>query len=114
MPQIVQYHYVLQQVDTGALFQVPQGVTIIGRENTMRELLSNKPFVSRIHAKLILEDEKLYIENLSTTNYTFVNNTKIPQGRVELKKGDEIGLGGNSVQGDRQKEAAYFMVGLMA
>ncbi|MGN1108725.1 MAG: FHA domain-containing protein [Oscillospiraceae bacterium] len=47
--------------------------------------------------------------NLSTTNFTYVNNVRI-SSRQELHDGDEIGLGGNSAEGTRQEGAAYFTV----
>lgn len=79
----------------------------------MSDALRNKSYVSRVHAKITVDDGKLYIENLSTTNYTYVNNKRIPEGRVELKPGDEVGLGGALINGKRQNNAAYFLVGLL-
>ena len=53
----------------------------------------------------------LKIKNCNTTNYTFVNNQMISGDSViELKDGDEVGLGGNEQNGSRQEAAAYFMV----
>lgn len=104
-------HYEFKSLDGDYSFQIPCGCSVIGREHEMREYLAAKPFVSRIHAKLIVEDGKLFIENQSSTNYTFVNNIKIPSGRTLLKTGDEVSLGGITVNGIRQSEAAYFIVG---
>lgn len=106
-------HYSLEQIGTQYIYPIPCGTIIIGREHEMREALANKPYVSRIHAKLTTAEGKLYIENLSSTNYTYVNNERIPEGRIELHPGDEIGLGGISVNGSRQEQAAYFIVGIM-
>lgn len=108
---LVETHYELRSLDGDYSFQIPCGCSVVGREHEMREYLAAKPFVSRIHAKLIVEDGKLFIENQSSTNYTFVNNIKIPSGRTLLKTGDEISLGGITVNGIRQSEAAYFIVG---
>ena len=105
--------FVLEEYNTHSIFPVPCGTTVIGRESSMREALAGKSYVSRIHAKLIVENGKFFIENLSNTNYTYVNNEKIPAGRVEVKIGDELGLGGITVNGTRQEQAAYFMVGVM-
>lgn len=104
--------YCLSSIPDGTLFQVPCGTVLLGREHTLRELLGSKRYVSRIHAKLTAENGELFIENLSTTNFTYVNNIRIPQGRVKLKLNDEIGLGGIALNGSRQTEAAYFLVGL--
>ena len=51
----------------------------------------------------------IYIENLSNTNFTFVNNQKIAE-KTELHVDDEIGLGGNETNGSRQSGAAYLIL----
>ena len=76
----------------------------------MAEYLSNKSFVSRRHAQISLEDGKVTIENHSHTNYTYINNQKLVDEVLELKDGDEIGLGGNEKNGKKQEQAAYFMM----
>lgn len=106
-------HYQLATVDGSFVYQVPCGSIVIGREHGMRECLSEKSFVSRVHAKLTVEDGILFIENLSSTNYTYVNNRRIGHGKVQLHEGDEIGLGGICINGNRQDEAAYLVVGIM-
>ena len=101
--------FVLSSFDGKYAYKMNPGEITIGRENTMSEYLSAKRYVSRAHAKLMLADDELYIENLSNTNFTYINNTKITD-KHKLSDGDEIGLGGTSVNGNRQNDAAYFMV----
>lgn len=105
--------YMFSSLDGAYAYELKEGITVIGRENEMQEYLSSKTYVSRKHAELMLDtaSDKLTIKNCSTTNYTFVNN-KMISGDVciELKDGDEIGLGGNEQNGSRQLEAAYFIV----
>jgi pSer/pThr/pTyr-binding forkhead associated (FHA) protein len=73
--------------------------------------LSTKTYVSRKHAKLIIVESEIYIENLSGTNNTFVNNTLIPNDVPRLlENGDEIGLGGRLLNGERQAQAAYLVI----
>ena len=104
--------FVFEERNTGALYPIPSGTTTIGRESGMSEVLGGHAFVSRVHAQLTAEGGRLYIENFSHTNGTYVNNKKIPQGRVELHAGDEVGLGGwVDARGQRQAGAAYFSVG---
>ena len=110
-PTVLQY--MLSSLDGSYAYEVNEGSTVIGREHEMREYLSSKPYVSRRHAELVLNlvDGTLTIQNCNTTNYTFVNNEMISGDTcLELKDGDEIGLGGNEQNGSRQEEAAYFMV----
>ncbi|MCD7892063.1 MAG: FHA domain-containing protein [Erysipelotrichaceae bacterium] len=101
--------YILSSLDDQYVYKMTNGEVIIGRENVMSEYLSAKSYVSRIHAKLIIEDGHLFIENLSSTNFTYVNNEKISE-KTKLKENDEIGLGGIKRNGNYQGEAAYFLV----
>lgn len=104
-------HFVLSTLDGEYAFEVEQQITTIGRECEMKDYLGRKPYVSRRHAEFLLEDDKLFIKNLSGTNFTYVNNEKISESEnTELHDGDEIGLGGIEKNGSRQIEAAYFMV----
>lgn len=107
------HRYIFSSLDGDFAYEIKEGATIIGRENKMREYLCSKPYVSRKHAELNLDIATgiLSIKNCNATNYTFVNNTMISgDASVELKDGDEIGLGGNEQNGSRQPEAAYFLV----
>lgn len=101
--------FILSSLDGAYAFKVDLDEVIIGRENVMQDYLAGKSYVSRSHAKLSIKDESLFVENLSNTNYTYVNNKKVI-GCVKLKDGDELELGGTSLNGERQSEAAYFLV----
>ena len=101
--------FILSSMDGQYAYTVTADEVTVGRESIMREYLNSKSYVSRAHAKLTVEDNELWIENLSGTNYTFVNNQKITE-KTRLADGDEIGLGGMNINGSRQDQAAYFMV----
>jgi ribosomal protein L40E len=98
--------YVMASLDGTYVFELKEGENIVGREHGMKDYLLNKPYVSRKHAIFTLNDGKIYVENYSGTNFTFVNNQKITE-KTELKVNDEISLGGNEVNGKRQDGAAY-------
>ena len=105
--------YILSSLDGVFAYEIPEGVTCIGREQEMSSYLADKPFVSRKHAELTLDTTAatLQIQNRSTTNFTFVNNRLLTGDMsVQLQDGDEIGLGGHGQNGTRQPEAAYFLV----
>lgn len=104
-------HTVLKSVDGILSFEITKD-TIIGKEQSMAEYLSAKGYVSRTHAKLIIDEDGLCIENLSKTNPTFINNVEIVE-KTRLHNGDEIGLGGNAIDGKRQEKAAYFIVSII-
>ncbi len=101
--------FVLSSLDGQFAFKVTTDDVTIGRENTMSEYLSSKTYVSRSHARLTKENNELYVENLSNTNFTYVNNQKIV-AKTKLQDGDEIGLGGTNMNGKCQDQAAYFLV----
>ena len=101
--------YVMTSLDGEYAYEIKDGTAILGRENEMKEYLADKAYVSRQHAKIMKDDDKVYIENLSNTNFTFVNNQKIVE-KTELQVDDEIGLGGNETNGSRQSGAAYLIL----
>jgi len=72
--------------------------TVIGREFgdiLLREDLN----VSRIHLALIAEGRNLYLEDLGSSNGTFVNGIRIqPQKRYPLSDGDTIQLGDTKIK----------------
>lgn len=101
----------LSSIDGEYVFEIVKPVITVGREQGMKEYLHSKPFVSRIHAKILADNNVLIIENLSNINFTYVNNKKMSLGeQVVLSDGDELGLGGFNKDGERQKDAAYFIV----
>ena len=100
---------VLRSLDGTYAFRVVTDEIIIGRENAMSEYLSVKNYVSRSHAKVTTMNDEWFIENLSNTNFTYVNNKKIME-KTKLTDGDEIGLGGTNLNHKRQEQAAYFQV----
>lgn len=101
--------FILSSLDGKFAYKVTVDDMIIGRENTMNEYLSTKSYVSRSHARVTKADDELFIENLSNTNFTYVNNKKITE-KTKLQDGDEIGLGGTNISGKCQEQAAYFLV----
>lgn len=101
--------FVLSSLDGKFAYKVTTDDITIGRENTMSEYLSVKSYVSRSHARLTKVNGELFIENLSNTNFTYVNNKKITE-KTKLQDGDEIGLGGTNINGKCQEQAAYFLV----
>lgn len=101
--------FVLSSLDGQFAYKVTTDDVTIGRENTMSEYLAVKSYVSRSDARVTKENNELFIENLSNTNFTYVNNKKIIE-KIKLQDGDEIGLGGTNLNGNCQEQAAYFLV----
>jgi pSer/pThr/pTyr-binding forkhead associated (FHA) protein len=66
-------------------------VSYIGREEVNQVILPNEA-ISKKHAKLTFADGKFYIEDLSSSNGTFLNGTRV-HTRTVLRNGDLIRLG---------------------
>ena len=105
--------YCLTSVDGCCKLQLAcPGSHIIGREHELAGYLSNKPFVSRLHAIITVTVDGVYVENRSRANGTFLNNEKLNDNMAyKLCEGDEIGLGGFCANQLRQNHAAYFVMG---
>lgn len=103
------FSYELKSYDGAFCVTIDKSLVVVGRESELKEYLQTKLYVSRQHAKLTVVADKVFIENLSQTNKTFLNNEEIPGGiPTAIQNGDEIGLGGKVVDGSRQNDAAYF------
>lgn len=104
------FAYELMAIGDDFAVTLDQPVCIIGRESELKGYLGSKMYVSRQHAKLTVVAGKVLIENLSKTNKTFINNKEISNSEpTALVDGDEIGLGGMEIGGQRQEQAAYFL-----
>ncbi len=72
----------------GQFFQVNHAFTI-GRDETA-DIVVPLSFISRVHAKLIIKKEKLYVEDANSSNGTYVNDEKVKS--CELRNNDELRL----------------------
>lgn len=102
--------YELRSIDSAFSVLIDKPTIVIGRQAELSDYLCTKNYVSRTHAKLTIVAEKVFIENVSSTNRTFVNNELLPDATpTPLNNGDEIGLGGKVISGERQENAAYLI-----
>jgi pSer/pThr/pTyr-binding forkhead associated (FHA) protein len=68
-----------------------QDVITIGRGKKNDIQIPDK-FVSSHHAKITMDEEEYFMEDLESVNGSFVNGVQI-QDAVKLKNGDRIGIG---------------------
>jgi pSer/pThr/pTyr-binding forkhead associated (FHA) protein len=68
------------------------GELILGREQSSADLVIDDPGVSRRHARVIPENGGVVVEDLGSSNGTYVNGERI-SGPVELGAGDEVQVG---------------------
>ena len=86
---------VLTGTATGQTFKLPRGEHGIGRApDALIRLIDDG--VSRQHARLRLETDQLWVEDLDSRNGTFVNGAKIT-ARTPLRDGDKIQVGRTTV-----------------
>jgi hypothetical protein len=68
------------------------GELILGREDGSADLVIPDPGVSRRHARVVSDNGALILEDLGSSNGTYVNGERISRA-VELAAGDEIQIG---------------------
>ena len=73
-----------------------QGELILGREQGTADLVLDDPGVSRRHARVLPDDHGVVVEDLGSSNGTYVNGQRI-SGPVELGAGDELQVGATVV-----------------
>ena len=77
----------------GETFELKSQTVIIGRDSTA-DIIINDPEVSRNHCRLIL-DRSYYLQDLGSTNGTFVDGSRLGGEPVRLVNGQIIQLGSN-------------------
>lgn len=71
------------------------GAVVLGRAADA-DLVCNDASMSRRHARVFLEDDTFFLEDLGARNGTFLNGQRV-QGRARLADGDLIKLGGTRI-----------------
>lgn len=100
--QLQQQSARLIHVQTNTLMELPHSLSVvhIGKPNDLVPPdidvsgFANSEIVSRVHANLRVEGDACYLEDVGSSNGTYVNNTPLPKGnRHRLRPGDRISLG---------------------
>jgi two-component system cell cycle response regulator len=82
---------VIYGLDLGRKYDLASETTILGR-SSKADIQVDQESVSRNHAKLIAQDKKVMIQDMGSTNGTYVNDEQI-QGELQLRNGDLIKIG---------------------
>jgi len=100
--QLQQQSARLIHVQTDTPMELPHSLSVvhIGKPNDLVPPdidvsgFANSEIVSRVHANLRVEGDACYLEDVGSSNGTYVNNTPLPKGnRHRLRAGDRISLG---------------------
>jgi len=69
---------------------LPGSIKTVGRA-PRADFVVDAPLVSRIHCRLTLQDDGVLVEDLDSTNGTFVNGSRVRKGL--LASGDVLRVG---------------------
>lgn len=92
----------LLHVQTNTLIELPTNLSVIhlGKPNDAVPPdvdvsgYPNSEIVSRVHADIRVEGDAYYLEDVGSSNGTYINNTPLPKGnRHRLRPGDRLSLG---------------------
>ena len=88
------YLVVLAGASVGEMYKIEIEKTVIGRgQNAQIRLLDDG--ISREHAQLVIQGERVVLEDLGSTNGTYCNGLKVD--RKELVDGDKILVGSTTI-----------------
>ena len=77
--------------DGSLKFRVPSGaIKTVGRA-PRADFIVDAALVSRVHCRLTASGDRLDVDDLSSTNGTFVNDQRVKKGH--LKSGDRLRVG---------------------
>lgn len=66
---------------------------IFGKSRKSSDYIIDSPVISRVHMKLSADDSGFYIEDLNSTNGTYLNEMKLlPHTPTEIKEGDIVSI----------------------
>jgi|SRR6185436_10765 len=86
------YRLTLRQGPTpGKVFELVKDTLTIGRD-VNADITINDPEISRTHIRLTAQPDGYLIEDLGSTNGTFINGQRITGSKL-LRPGDSLGLG---------------------
>jgi pSer/pThr/pTyr-binding forkhead associated (FHA) protein len=100
--RIQQQRALLMHVQTKSNIELPENLSIVHLGKPNEQIppdidvsgFPNSEVVSRVHADIRVEGDAYYIEDVGSSNGTYINHTPLPKGnRHRLRSGDRISLG---------------------
>ena len=71
--------------------KITESPFVIGKDKTCHFTIKNDTYISRKHARIVKRENGYYIEDLNSTNGTFIDG-KPAEGKTKLEVGQEIKL----------------------
>jgi hypothetical protein len=92
MEVVMEFYFERLDVHDGGRIKLPEGVVSIGRgpKNTVVLSVDNR-CVSGLHVVIYVDPRRLLLQDMQSTNGTFVNNRRVQE--CVLEAGDEVRLG---------------------
>src|SRR5688500_12376283 len=75
----------------GKRYPLTESTNVVGRSPTV-QLVISEASVSRQHARFVVVGDNVMVEDLGSSNGTFVNDVRT-EGQVQLRDGDIVRLG---------------------
>ncbi len=86
--------YRLYTSDDRLLKSLDKPIVTIGKKKEEADVVLEDSSVSRLHARIILEGNEFYLEDLNSTNGTYKNGLRLnPYEKRKLRTGDELKCG---------------------
>lgn len=85
------YRLRMVEPSTAEMFPLSEEVTI-GRAPGCSVPLADDTFVSQLHARIYVRDGQPFVEDLGSTNGTFLNRTRLTE-TMPLQRGDRLQIG---------------------
>lgn len=76
----------------GRTFELGEEVTL-GRSPGCAVPLEDDTFTSSVHARVFQRGGELFLEDLGSTNGTFLNDERLTDGPVRIQRGDRLKVG---------------------
>lgn len=93
----IQNRFVYQGADRSRDFCCRKGKMILGSDLQESDICISMPLVSRVHARVDVDAQGAFLEDMNSTNGTYVNGELLQyKERRMLQKGDIISLAGES------------------
>jgi serine/threonine protein kinase len=94
---------VIEGPEQGRVFPLANGALVIGSSNKNTDICLNDPYVSRLHCKIEVSDDRVVVNDLKNSKGTFVNGTQVT--RHDLHAGDVLRVGNSQLRFEAEANA---------